>query len=273
MKLDCELIQDLLPMYEEGLCSPASRQAVEAHLQECAHCRALTAPLAIERPEEPPAADRAVKKSIKKVRRRWLASLLAAVLIVPLLLLGFNQYRGAGLCFTNADDIVTAWRFLRALETEDWEAAAGMHDFAVNYEHIREALGLDVSAWDADTQLAQELYSLTHEDIGWVAELTEEEFIQEMTRRYTDDLRAMGDTVIFDCTGYRGISVYGYTDDQTSWRVTFAVTVTQNGRSEDAELQIAVTDGRIGAAGIYKPGTEWLDAIDRALYPSAHAGY
>ena len=147
MKLDCELIQDLLPLYEEGLCSAASRRAVEAHLPACEHCRRLTAPLPIETPEELPGADRAVKKSIQKVRRRWLASLLAAVLIVPLLLLSINQFRGAGLCFTNAEDIVTAWRFLHALETEDWETAARMHDFSRDYTSIREALSWEPADW------------------------------------------------------------------------------------------------------------------------------
>ena len=86
MKLDCELIQDLLPLYAEGLCSPASRRAVEEHLSDCEDCRRLTAPLPIEEPGDTPNADRAVKKGIKKVRRRWLSSLIAAVLVVPLLL-------------------------------------------------------------------------------------------------------------------------------------------------------------------------------------------
>ena len=388
MKLDCELIQDLLPLYEEGLCSAASRRAVEAHLLECEHCRRLTAPLPIETPEELPGADRAVKKGIKSVRRRWLSSLIAAVLVVPLLLLSFNQYRGYGLCFTNFDDVATAWQFLHALETEDWEKAAEMHDFSRDYDSILEALGMDESEWgshftpidlaghdymasswlsqndlvpknigdlygflynrtgtamvplalweklmtmdpDAFSQNgweywlngerygkittpwgdfvvsegrgfdtaygyasyfdlipaevyaeakpaleeeARQLYSVTHADIGWVAELTEEEFTREMILRYTDDLRSLENTVSFDCTGYRGIN--RYCDDPDAWCVFIATTVTRNGKSVEAELQIDVADGKIEVAGIsHQPGNEWLDAIDRALYPSAHAGY
>ena len=388
MKLDCELIQDLLPLYAEGLCSPASRRAVEEHLSDCEDCRRLTAPLPIEEPGDTPNADRAVKKGIKSVRRRWLSSLIAAVLVVPLLLLSFNQYRGYGLCFTNLDDVATAWQFLHALETKNWEKAAEMHDFSRDYVSILEALGMDVSEWGShftpvelaghdymakprlslsgtvpetlgelygylynregtamlplkvweqlmaidpaafsregreyclngerygrvttpwgdfvvsegrgyDTayeyasrfdlipaevytaakpaleEEARQLYSATHADIGWVADLTEEEFTREMIRRYTDDLRSLENTVSFDCTGYRGIS--RYCDDPNAWRVIFAVTVTQNGRSADTELQISVTDGKIDVAGIsHEPGVQWLDAIDRALYPSAHPGY
>lgn len=386
MKLDCELIQDLLPLYAEGLCSPASRRAVEEHLSECEHCRRLTAPLPIEEPEDTPNADRAVKKGIKRVRRRWLSSLIAAVLVVPLLLLSFNQYRGYGLCFTNFDDMVTAWQFLHALETENWEKAAEMHDFSRDYASIQEALGMDESDWGShfipvelaghdymakprlslstpetlgdlygflynregtamlplkaweqlmaidpaafsregreywlngerygrittpwgdfvvsegrsyDTayeyashfdlipaevytaakpaleEEARQLYTATHADIGWVAELTEEEFTREMIRRYTGELRALEGTVSFDCTGYR--SIRRYCDDRDAWRVTFAVTVTQNGRLANVELQISVKDSKIEVAGIsHEPGIQWLDAIDRALYPSAHAGY
>lgn len=388
MKLDCELIQDLLPLYEEEICSPATRRAVEEHLCECEACRRLTAPLPIEEPVNTPAADRAVKKSMKKVRRRWLSSLAAAVLVVPMLLMSFNQYRGCGLCFTNLDDIYTAWRFVHALETQDWEKAAEMQDFSRDYDSILEALGMDVSDWgtsfipidlaghdymakprlslsgtvpetigelysflynregtamlplEAWEQLmaidpsafsqegreywlngerygrittpwgeyvvsegrsydtaydyascfdlipaeiyaeakpaleeeARQIYTATHADIGWVADLTEEEFTREMIRRYTGELRALENTVSFDCTGYR--SIRRYCDDPNAWRVIFAVTVTQNGRSAETELQISVTGNKIDVAGIsYEPGVQWLDAIDRALYPSAHAGY
>lgn len=388
MKLDCELIQDLLPLYAEGLCSPASRQAVEEHLLECEHCRRLTAPLPIEEPGDTPNADRAVKKGIKKVRRRWLSSLIAAVLVVPLLLLGFNQYRGYGLCFTNLDDMVTAWQFLHALETENWEKAARMHDFSGDYDSILEALEMDVSDWGShfipidlaghdymakpylslsgtipetigelygylynregtammplkaweqlmaidpaafsqegreywlngerygrittpwgdfvvsegrsyDTayeyashfdlipaaiyqealpaleEEALRIYTNTHADVGWVADLTEEEFTREMIRRYTGELRALEGAVSFDCTGYR--SIRRYCDDPNAWRVIFAVTVTQNGRSADTEVQISVKDSKIEVAGLsHEPGIQWLDTIDRALYPSAHPGY
>ncbi len=388
MKLDCELIQDLLPLYEENICSGATRRAVEEHLCECESCRRLTAPLPIEPPQELPAADRAVKKSMKKVRRRWLASLLAAVLTVPLLLMCFNQCRGYGLCFTNLDDVYTAWRFLHALETEEWEKAANMHDFSSDYDSILDALSLDVSAWgisftpcslagydyaavsnlvrsdfvpqtpedlygylynrlgtamvplalweqlmamdpDAFSQLggdyllneerygkittpwgefvvsegrhfdtaceyaayfdlipaaiyeearadidreAQRLYSAVHDDIGWVAELTEAEFTEEMTRRYTADLRELEDTVSFECTGFHNAGRYG--DDLDSWYAIFAVTVSQSGKTTDTQIQISVTDGKIDVAGIsHQPGIQWLDAIDRALYPSAHPGY
>lgn len=40
MKISCEIIQDLLPLYCDGVCSQDSKQAVETHLQDCEKCSA-----------------------------------------------------------------------------------------------------------------------------------------------------------------------------------------------------------------------------------------
>lgn len=37
----CEIVQDLLPLYAENLCSEESRAYVEEHLKECAECRRM----------------------------------------------------------------------------------------------------------------------------------------------------------------------------------------------------------------------------------------
>ena len=42
-KLPCDIIQDLLPSYADGLTSPASSKAIEAHLAECQTCAAAYA--------------------------------------------------------------------------------------------------------------------------------------------------------------------------------------------------------------------------------------
>lgn len=38
-QLPCGIIRDLLPLYQDGVCSPESREAVQAHLAGCAACR------------------------------------------------------------------------------------------------------------------------------------------------------------------------------------------------------------------------------------------
>ena len=44
-KLPCDVVQDLLPLYVDGVCSADSRQLVEAHLAECDDCRRVLADL------------------------------------------------------------------------------------------------------------------------------------------------------------------------------------------------------------------------------------
>lgn len=39
MKLDCEVIRDLLPLYHDVVCSEKSRNLVEQHLSACEECR------------------------------------------------------------------------------------------------------------------------------------------------------------------------------------------------------------------------------------------
>ena len=38
MNKQCEIVQDLLPLYVDNVCSQSSAQLVEEHLPECAEC-------------------------------------------------------------------------------------------------------------------------------------------------------------------------------------------------------------------------------------------
>ena len=44
-KYNCELIQDLLPLYQDQICNAYSRTVIETHLQECPDCREILAKL------------------------------------------------------------------------------------------------------------------------------------------------------------------------------------------------------------------------------------
>ncbi|MBR5943807.1 MAG: zf-HC2 domain-containing protein, partial [Lachnospiraceae bacterium] len=41
MKYECKVIEDLLPLYKDGICSEESKKAVEEHLNECPECRKM----------------------------------------------------------------------------------------------------------------------------------------------------------------------------------------------------------------------------------------
>lgn len=274
MKWNCELIQDLLPLYEEDLCSPTSRQAVQEHLEECEHCRRLTAPLPIEVPHEIPDADHAVKKSIKKVKRRWLASLLAAVLAVPLVLLSLNQHKGSGLCFTNLDDIYTAWQFVHALETQSWEKAARMHDFSADYESIIEALSQDVAFWgrsftpcdvagyDYAAPMSHSIPTTLDDLYGYLYNRQGTAMIPAALWERLMDM----DPTAFQQNGWEyWLNGERYGKISTSWG-EFVVT---DGRGYDTAYEYATHFDLIPAA-IYEEAKPALDAEAQQLYTTTH---
>lgn len=148
MNLSCEIVQDLLLLYTDGACSPESRRAVEEHLARCPACRrhmeALKLPDTMaETPPEPVVQERVMKNSFRKLRRRWLLSVLSVLLLFPLLLLGImgvHEYRGEGLAFTNLDEMFLARRLMGLIEKRRFEEAAGLIDFESKYQDIREIL-------------------------------------------------------------------------------------------------------------------------------------
>ena len=143
MKNKCEIVQDLLPLYVDGCCTQSSRELVEEHLKECSACKqawqAMTGDIPAPQEPEPEAEpvpaepvpeepekkrEKTFRKGMKKIRRRWIASLIVVILLVPLVLLGINQVRETGLCYTNLNEFYLANAFLGKMKAGDYEGAA-----------------------------------------------------------------------------------------------------------------------------------------------------
>lgn len=88
----CGIIEDLIPLYAENLCSDESRAAVEAHLQHCERCRKLADAL----PAAPSVPEEAVPdeaKTFRKVNRFMTKNRrlnLVLILLLALILLGLG---------------------------------------------------------------------------------------------------------------------------------------------------------------------------------------
>ncbi len=90
--LTCEVVQDLLPSYVDGLTSDVSNQAVEQHMKTCESCRKLYSemrePMNGEDVSEINGGQKADSKKsseidyLKKIRKKNRMRILAAVLIV-----------------------------------------------------------------------------------------------------------------------------------------------------------------------------------------------
>lgn len=92
MKYSCDIIQDLLPLYLDGVCSEESKKAVETHLSECSACKEFYAVMretdgmeidtrSADRERQKAASFQGVKK--KLLRKQIIAAFTSvAVLIV-----------------------------------------------------------------------------------------------------------------------------------------------------------------------------------------------
>ena len=89
MKNECKIIQDILPLYEEGMVSEDTAAFVESHLKKCSQCRAEFEKIhasnnageisteTVQQIEE--AAP--LKKVKKKFRKRSIITIILAVMI------------------------------------------------------------------------------------------------------------------------------------------------------------------------------------------------
>ncbi len=101
MKLSCDVIQDLLPLYHDGVCSEESKRIVEEHMEICSDCRDVLCGLREEAaPDTVEAAQPLVSigmKLNKQKRKALLKGALIVTLIFALLLgsfWGLTQWHG-----------------------------------------------------------------------------------------------------------------------------------------------------------------------------------
>lgn len=91
MKIDCDIIRDLLPLYTEELASEKSRAAVEEHLEECEQCRKIYQEMKEPKPQiqynREPAES--FQKYVKKKKRKLgfkVAVITAAVVLTAVII-------------------------------------------------------------------------------------------------------------------------------------------------------------------------------------------
>lgn len=134
MNVTCEIVEDLLPLYVDNVCSVHSRQAVEQHLQECEKCRsAFERTQAVPVPHfEPdsPVEDKAIKKGFRKIRIRWWAAILIILALVPIAFLGRNEYSGKGAAYANQHERSLGNGFMDCLVEHRYTLAYNYLDIA-----------------------------------------------------------------------------------------------------------------------------------------------
>lgn len=95
--MNCDLVQDLMPLYADGQASDASRRCIEEHTAHCPACQKLLnemcAPL---EPEPQDRTEQIMEMLYKKQRRRTMMKILAVFLAALLAVWGFLELRYSG---------------------------------------------------------------------------------------------------------------------------------------------------------------------------------
>ena len=95
MKISCEIIKDLLPLYHDGVCCNDSKTMVEEHLAHCDSCKAELQAMDEELPLNNAEQNLNEAEAVKKLSRRWkkgmrkslLKGILITILIIALIAL------------------------------------------------------------------------------------------------------------------------------------------------------------------------------------------
>lgn len=102
-KVSCEMIQDLLPLYCDGVCSEESKKAIQFHVQSCEACREelrlmglpVPVPESCHEMEAAHAAARAWKKNKHTAFRMGIILAALVVLIGSVVICGTHYARSA----------------------------------------------------------------------------------------------------------------------------------------------------------------------------------
>lgn len=193
--ITCEVIQDLLPLYEDDCCSGQSRKIVEEHLKKCAECRGKRSQYEKTLPpmDEQQEIDlKGIKQEIHKItrwKRMGIAALCLALILVFGVLPTWNYVKGSGITYTNLKAAYIAYAFEKAIVAGDYEKAYGYLDIESHYKDLlateREAQAVangekdtqkfaDAKAIDAGIQKIEE------NGFDWYNQVCKEKFMSNM---------------------------------------------------------------------------------------------
>ena len=135
MKLSCKVIEDMLPMYYDDVCSEETAALVAQHLQECPHCSKIMDDLTndfvieAEKPDDIKPLKR-LQKSYKKKKLIALIAILLVVAMVPVAFLFGNEHGKPHhqIEYSEEDAVADADRFMANIIDGDYTAAFSHFD-------------------------------------------------------------------------------------------------------------------------------------------------
>ncbi len=120
----CEVIQDLLPLYIDGICSDGSRRMVSEHLENCDECKNLHTNMSksVEQNFVEPELDS--KRAFSAIQHKWkrkkIAIICASVLLTAFVIyIGYMVYQNVGVVHDYFSPVTSV--FLRDMQDDEWQ--------------------------------------------------------------------------------------------------------------------------------------------------------
>lgn len=144
MKISCDVIKDILPLYAENLASPATRELVDDHLCSCDGCTKLLSQL-LKKPEFLPDTNTDALKQVKKaIQKRRLLTVLLCFFLTATVALGLFSFLTRPI-YLSAEEADT-----RLIEEGDkiyFEFGDKVDCFSISYEYMEGKLDVVITAY------------------------------------------------------------------------------------------------------------------------------
>lgn len=137
MKLSCKVIEDMLPMYYDKVCSEETAALIGEHLKDCPHCNHILSELRSDIAIPEKSVDdmkplKKIQKRYKKMRMHWWITIVVVLLLIPVVFFvgnehgeqsERNEYGGHTVDYTKEDAIAYVNEFMTCLVNGDYAKA------------------------------------------------------------------------------------------------------------------------------------------------------
>lgn len=185
--LSCDVIQDLLPLYEDDCCSEKSRSLVEEHLKECMDCqkksKSFQAALPFSEDVLENAEEQLIRKGMGRIKRiRYIGiTALALCLVIVFALIPVVHYQtGTGVTYANLDEISMAKKFVKALETKDYEKAYTYLNIKGHFDELTSEAYQNNMNGDDSEEIIKGLEQIRTNGFDWYDEVCRAKFLENM---------------------------------------------------------------------------------------------
>lgn len=186
IELDCEIIQDLLPLYEENYCSEQSKILVEEHLKECKVCqeklenfrKEISTTMIQEDIDE-----KIIKKGMRKIKRIKIIGISVLLVCLSFLFIIIpvrNYQRGRGITYANLKELYMTRKFMEAIKSKNYDKAYKYLNIRYEYDRYIEE-GKDLHEEDKEQkEEIERIRRLKEKGFTWYDKVSKKEFIKCM---------------------------------------------------------------------------------------------